>query len=315
MQIDIVLATFNRAGLLRKAIDSFAHTRVPDGCTARLVVVDNNSKDDTRRVAEAALEAHPDRRISYVFEPRQGKAHALNSGIARSKADVIGFYDDDEQLAPDWLDVLHQAFLDPVLEFAGGPVLPDWSRPPPAWLPRQGYGGVLSLVSNGEVRRQYGQDGFAGMLIGANAAVRRTTLCRCGPYTTRFKWAEDRQMYARLLAEGAVGYYLPKLVVYHHILDKRLTKRYFRQWAHAEGRTNGSELQALEAGPLRTVAGAPLWMWRRAVSSAGVMTYGYARCRTGDPGVFGAELDLRQFLSFYIERNFPFIRQRHFDRT
>ena len=128
MDIDVVLATHNRAGLLGQAIGSFVRAAAAsDGGTARLLVADNNSKDGTRRVVEAAQAAHPDARIEYLFEPRQGKAHALNLGVAQSQADVIGFFDDDEQLAPDWLRVLRRAFADPALEFAGGPVLPDWS--------------------------------------------------------------------------------------------------------------------------------------------------------------------------------------------
>lgn len=312
MRIDVVLATYNRAALLGAAIGSFVRCAAPEGCAARLLVVDNNSADETRRATEAAIAAHPDAVVDYLFEPRQGKAHALNLGVERSDADVVGFFDDDEQLAPNWLAVLHRAFLDPSLDFAGGPVLPDWSQAPPPWLPSQGYGGVLSLVDHGPAPRRYGEAGFDGMLIGANAAVRRATLRRCGPYTTRFKWAEDRDMHRRLLEAGAAGRYLPDLVVRHHVPPKRLTKRYFRQWALAEGRTNGTPLGAVAS---RTVAGAPPWMWRRAAEAAVRAAWGRARGRADDPAVFAAELDVRQFLGFYAQRNLPFVRQTHFDRT
>ena len=316
MRIDVVLATYNRAGLLGPAIQSFAAGA--SACPARLLVVDNNSSDDTRATVEAAQAAHPGVAIEYLFEPKQGKAHALNLGIAHSDADVIAFFDDDEQVAPDWLAVLARAFADPKLEFAGGPVRPDWSAPVPGWVPHERYNGVLSLVDDGAERRWYGEPGFKGMLIGANAAMRRDALRRVGPYTTRYKWAEDREMYARLLATGSKGAYLPDLVVYHHVPAKRLTKRYYRQWAYSEGRTNGSALRAMEVcdePPARLALGAPLWMWRRTLQAMGLAARGYVLGRANDAKTFAAELDLRQFVGFYAERNLPLLRHKHFDRT
>lgn len=174
MKIDVVLATYNRDQLLGRAIESFALNTQDEA--ARLLVVDNNSSDGTRAVVEAARSTYSGVAIEYLFEPQQGKAHALNLGISHSEADVVGFFDDDETLAPDWLAVLAQAFQDPSLEFAGGPVRPDWSAPAPGWMPESGYNGVLSLVDNGLDRRQYGDPAFKAMLIGANAAIRRSTL-------------------------------------------------------------------------------------------------------------------------------------------
>lgn len=124
-------------------------------------------------------------------------------------------------------------------------------------------------------------------------------------------------MYARLLAAGAVGYYLPELVVSHHIPRKRLEKRYFRQWAYSEGRTMGSPLQALEQPDtqVRSALGAPLWMWRNLLRSASRAAWGYLRGQNNSASTFAAELDVRQFIGFYLERNASFIRQGHFDRT
>ena len=47
------------------------------------------------------------------------------------------------------------------------------------------------------------------MLIGANAAIRRSVLRDVGPFTQQYQWAEDREMYGRLLRAGVPGYYLP----------------------------------------------------------------------------------------------------------
>ena len=134
MRIDVVMPTYNRASLIGPAIGSFAASTW-DGA-ARLIVVDNNSGDGTRAAVEAAQAAHPAAAIHYLFEPQQGRAHALNRGIAEADGDVVAFYDDDERLAPDWLSVLAEEFADPAVAFVGGPVRPDWSAAAPGWMPR-----------------------------------------------------------------------------------------------------------------------------------------------------------------------------------
>ena len=102
MDLSAVLCTYNRARLLDAALRSLESMRKPSGLSWELLVVDNNSNDHTKAVVEAAR-----RRGSlpcrYVFEPRQGKSHALNTGIAHAKADVLAFTDDDVTFEGGWL--------------------------------------------------------------------------------------------------------------------------------------------------------------------------------------------------------------------
>jgi hypothetical protein len=74
----------------------------------------------------------------------------------------------------------------------------------------------------------------------------------------------------------------------------------------------------MEAGgepPVRSALGAPLWIWRRTLQAAALAGWGYILGRANDARTFAAELELRQFIGFYTERNLPFLRHRHFDRT
>jgi hypothetical protein len=82
-----------------------------------------------------------------LFEPKQGRHHALNC--------------------------IAENFATAGVDFIGGPVLPDWSSEPPEWLPKHGYGGVLGIIDHGNRRRRYGSAGFTEMLTGGNTAIRR----------------------------------------------------------------------------------------------------------------------------------------------
>src|SRR5690242_17661704 len=104
MQLDVVIPTYNRSALLKKAIDSLLGARVPAGLSVQIIAVDNNSTDDTKAtINEAAKQS----RISYVFEKRQGRSPALNAGIAAATGDLIGFIDDDEEIDDSWYETIY----------------------------------------------------------------------------------------------------------------------------------------------------------------------------------------------------------------
>ena len=49
MNITVILCTYNRCEGLAKALDSVAAQKLPDSCKWEVLVVDNNSSDETRQ--------------------------------------------------------------------------------------------------------------------------------------------------------------------------------------------------------------------------------------------------------------------------
>src|SRR5581483_7499904 len=95
MKVTVILCTHNRSRSLTTALNSVAQSRVPDALHWEVLVVDNNSNDATRSVVEEFRQRDPSR-FRYLFEPTQGKSHALNSGCkAAGNADILAFMDDD----------------------------------------------------------------------------------------------------------------------------------------------------------------------------------------------------------------------------
>src|SRR5215469_1547003 len=94
MDITVVLCTFNRCERLRKALESIAASVVPQGVTWEVLIVDNNSTDRTMSAVKEFLKRDPER-FRYLFEARQGKSYALNSGLKEARGDVVAFVDDD----------------------------------------------------------------------------------------------------------------------------------------------------------------------------------------------------------------------------
>jgi glycosyltransferase involved in cell wall biosynthesis len=123
MKITVILCTYNRCQNLAKALNSVAASRLPRSVEWEVLVIDNNSSDQTREVVEDFCRLHP-RRSRCLFEPQQGKSHALNAGIREARGDVLAFMDDDVTVEPTWLQNLTTSLQDDEWAGAGGRPLP-----------------------------------------------------------------------------------------------------------------------------------------------------------------------------------------------
>ena len=233
MRLDVVVPTYNRSHLLRKALESLLKASVPSGLEVSILVVDNNSPDDTAAVVQA-LKSQSGPPIQYVREHKQGLSHARNAGIAAGTGELIGFIDDDEEVDEFWYEVIAREFADPATQFIGGPYLPNWVTPVPDWLP-PGYHAAIGAIPP-KPRSRFGKE-FGANLMGGNAVIRRDVFSTVGTYAPHLGRSnkgllseEDAELYRRLEKAGIQGIYVPDLVIYHYIAPDRLTRQYHRRW-------------------------------------------------------------------------------------
>lgn len=101
VRIGVVVPTYNRAGLVVRAVESaLAQTRPPD----EIVVVDDGSTDGTAEV----LAPYADR-IRFVGQPNAGGGAARNRGVEESNAEWIAFLDSDDVWTADHLQRMEHA--------------------------------------------------------------------------------------------------------------------------------------------------------------------------------------------------------------
>ena len=270
--VTVVVATRNRAPLLRETLDALVAQRWTDG-RGEIIVADNASTDDTRAVVEAAASA-PGPTIRYLHVKHPGKSHAVNAALAQARGDPLVFTDDDVVPEPEWLERMVQSFTDTGVEFAAGRILPRWETTPPAWLSPRLYG-PLAIPDNGLERRAIGAGGTADVIpIGANMAVRRRVIERLGGLRAdlgkldgTFRTGEDHEFFLRMRRAGCLGIYEPTAVVHHWVPRSRLRREYCRRWLYQNGRDVARlDLEYTPGG--RRLARVPLYLWRQAVSDA-----------------------------------------------
>lgn len=233
LTLDVVVPTYNRSALLRKTLHSLLHAAVPPSLQVTVIVVDNNSPDDTATVVQEIQTESPVP-VRYIRERKQGLSHARNAGIAASNSDLVGFIDDDEEIDSFWYTVVAREFEDRSVQFIGGPYLPNWVTPIPDWLP-PGYHAAIGAIPP-KPRSLFGKE-LGANLMGGNAVIRREVFQQVGTYAPHLGRSnkgllseEDAEFYRRLDAAGMKGVYVPDLVIYHYIAPDRLTRQYHRRW-------------------------------------------------------------------------------------
>ena len=242
MHASVLIATYNRSQLLDETLASLARLSLPSGFRWEVIVVDNNSVDDTRAVVERRQATFPVS-LGYLFESRQGRSTALNTGIALARGRVIAFTDDDVQVAEGWLQAAAAPILGGEVAYTGGPVRPMWETPPPDWLDleRGDLWGTIAIQNHGPHRLSY--DEARKVPLGANMAVRRDVFDNVGGFRADLGRSGGKVVMGQEVPEwlirarraGLRGDYVPEMEVHHHIPAARLTRRYFRRWWYGKG--------------------------------------------------------------------------------
>ncbi len=238
MDVSIILCTFDRCELLPAVVDDLLSLEEPPDCEWEIVIVDNNSTDDTAAVVAELVQRHPGR-IRSFFEPRQGKSFALNLGVKSSEAEFLLFTDDDVRVDAGWMKAMVERFRgDRRCMGIGGRLLPI--------LPE----GVTPELDEDEIRTYHSFDfGDDPMILrnnpfGDNMAYRREAFVKYGLFRTdlgptasdRGGLSEDSEFARRLMDAGQTVCYEPRAIVHHYIRAERLTVDYLDRWHFQYGR-------------------------------------------------------------------------------
>jgi len=241
MKATVLLCTYNRCRSLATALESVAASVMPAAVEWDVLVVDNNSKDQTRQVIQDFCHRYPGR-FRYMFVSQQGKSHALNAGLRETEADVIAFTDDDVTVEPSWLKNLIAPLEEYQWSGSAGRITLGRDFSPPRWLSVSGpfdLGGSLVQFDQGDT-----EGNLTKAPYGANMAFKSSMFQKYGDFRTDLGrngksliGNEDTEIAERLMAAGERLCYVPSAVVNHPVPPERLTKKYFRAYWFSYGRS------------------------------------------------------------------------------
>lgn len=194
MKVSVIIPTYNRRTLVRKAIVGALGQTHRD---LEVIVVDDGSTDGT---AEALAEFGG--RITVIRQDNAGPSAARNHGVLRSSGEIIAFLDSDD----DWLPTKVEKQVAALTRWpeaaccvcnarrllAAGKV--DRNAFARAGLPSGGFVGLWTNPAQVLAERF--------LLFNQCAAIRRSALDRVGLFEPRFRLLEDHHLALRLADEG-----------------------------------------------------------------------------------------------------------------
>jgi SAM-dependent methyltransferase len=115
LSCSVVIPCHNEEGNIVECI-----RRVPDmGSWTEIIVVDDGSKDQTRRRVQEVMET--DSRVRLIaFDQNQGKAHAVRAGFAAARGDVLMILDADMAVMPEELPKFFKPLQKGTADFVNG---------------------------------------------------------------------------------------------------------------------------------------------------------------------------------------------------
>lgn len=119
--VSIVIPAYNEESVIRQCLTAAIYQSSP---AHEIIVVDNKSTDRTAEIVRSMQLEYPESPIHLVAQnDAQGLIPTRNAGLDYGSGDVLGRIDADSVLEPEWVEQVQNAFLDPTVQAATGPVL------------------------------------------------------------------------------------------------------------------------------------------------------------------------------------------------
>ncbi len=250
LQVSVVVCSYNRAAYIADAMQSL-YQQTLDKSLYEIIIVDNNSTDNTKTVCANFIEQHKDAHFYYLEERRQGASFARNTGAEIAQAPLLCFMDDDAVAKEDYLERIVQFFnAHPDACGLGGRIIPRYIPEEPKWMSHY----VSSLVGNFNYSPELsvfkpGKYPLESNMIIYKAdfdAINGFNLALPGVVGTLRIGGEGKDFFYRLQALGKFIYYDPNIVVWHVVEVKKLTREYMYRIASGIGR--GERVRIAEKG-------------------------------------------------------------------
>ncbi len=248
-EISIVICTYNRALYLPQALESLYHQTVEKN-RYEVIVVNNNSTDETASVCKTFIDNHSDGHFIYLNELNQGASFARNTGAAIAKAPLLCFMDDDAIAYPNYLELIIDFFKTyPDAGGLGGRIIPRYIPSEPKWMSHF----VSSLVGNFDYSKsvcvfspnKYPLESNMIIKLADFHAVHGFNTALPGVKGTLRIGGEGKEFFLKLKALGKTIYYHPDIIVEHVVETQKLTAEYMYRVASGIGRGEKVRTQSI----------------------------------------------------------------------
>lgn len=255
IEVSVIVCTFNRERYLELCLNALANQTL-DNNRYEIVIVNNNSPDNSDSVCKSFISQHPELNISYSVEFNQGHTYARNRGIEEAQGLYFAFIDDDAFVKPPYCEEILNYFENnkEVMALGGRlyPIYDDCEEPKwmnPWLLP------LVAALDMGDKPKEFSKRKFP---TGANMAFRKSVFDTVGKFNVELgrrgvdnlEGGDEKDMIFRLKSSGGKVHYVPTVEVDHIIPPHRITLDYVRGLATGVGRHERKRLKQEGIGSL-----------------------------------------------------------------
>jgi len=229
----VAIPTYNGENRLPEVLDKLRLQLLPKNFSWEILVVDNNSTDNTAKVIKDYQqnwsENYP---LRYCQEQQQGAGFARQKAIKEAKSELIGFLDDDNLPVEKWLVAAYEfAQKYPKAGAFGSQIHPLYEVEPPDNFAK--VAPFLAITERGEKPLLYEPSSkllppSAGLVIRKQAWLENVPnkLILTGRAKGKMLTSEDLEVLSHIQQSHWEIWYNPAMEIYHKIPHWRLEKSY-----------------------------------------------------------------------------------------
>lgn len=250
-KLSVIVCTYNREKYIERNLESFIPQTLPYS-EFEVILVNNNSPDNTDTLCKKFIASHPEIQITYVIETNQGHTYARNRGIKESKGDLLAFIDDDAFVRPEYCENIISFFKNsPSVDVIGGKIIPIYeSGSEPKWMTPY----LLTLMAAqdyGDETKEFNSKKFP---IGANMIYRSAVFNKIGLFNVDLgrrgnglEGGDEKDVIQRLRNVGGKIFYAHNVVVDHIIGIHREDMKYIKAMGIGVGSSEITRLKSVGA--------------------------------------------------------------------
>lgn len=233
LDFTVAICTYNGAKRLPKVLEHLRNQVGTDDIRWEVIVIDNNSRDNTERVVQSYQAKWPQTSfLKYCLEPKQGLANARQRAVEEAQSQLIGFIDDDNLTQPNWVAAAYTfAQAHPEAGVYGSRIYGEFESTPPKNFQR--IAPLLALTDRGAKPLRY-EPRKKVLPPGAGLVVRKQAWLENVPKHCFLQGrvsgcqlpGEDLEALLHIQQAGWEVWYNPEMQVYHQIPKWRLEKTY-----------------------------------------------------------------------------------------
>lgn len=234
MWLSVIVPTRSRLLSLQNLLESFERVTAPKDWDVEILIVDNGSTDGTAAFLPRETSKPGKFALEILHEKTPGKANALNTGLSRSRGDIVLIIDDDVTADPALFSSHCEEHQNRGFDAIQGRILPGTGPQRESADPAKLREYNIPYIDYGDQARE-----IRG-LTGTNMSIKRQVFEKVGFFDTRLGpgaagFSEDSEYSIRIRKAGFKIGYTPHAIVYHELNPNRYGRIYNRTVEYRKG--------------------------------------------------------------------------------